>query len=251
MTDSQQIVRANNDPKFYFRFLLIGIALLAGSVWFLYDGMVTWPHHRERSLKYEEIKRKYAESEGKLDRDVRKQVREEYAEIAKQNGWPTKPPKPREPIEADEVHHPTYSEPEIIQQYIWSGAFALIGTAMLVNVWLARSRWIEADENTLTSSWGARIDFDKVLVINKRKWRDKGIAKIKYEQDGRQKTFVLDNYKFERYKTAEILYMLEAKAGVDKIVKGRPEAPSKDPAQADTPPADAATPPAEGDAADE
>jgi hypothetical protein len=90
-------------------------------------------------------------------------------------------------------------------------------------VWRSRGRWIEADETGLTSSWGQRFDYDQVLAVEKRIWRSKGIAKIKYEDGKRKRRFVLDNYKFKRRETDAILYELEGRIGPDKIVGGPPE----------------------------
>ena len=46
-----------------------------------------------------------------------------------------------------------------------------------LGVWRARGRWIESSDSGLTSSWGQSVDFDKIKSLDKRKWRNKGIAR--------------------------------------------------------------------------
>ena len=63
----------------------------------------------------------------------------------------------------------------------------------------ARGRWIEASDAGITSSWGESFQFDEVELVNKRKWRSKGIAKVTYVANNRRRSFVVDDYKFDRY----------------------------------------------------
>ena len=65
-------------------------------------------------------------------------------------------------------------------------------------------------------------------MLNKRKWRDKGIAKVTYRDGNRKRRFVIDDYKFHRHPTDAILYELEQKIGVDKITGGPPESPAEE-----------------------
>ena len=67
------------------------------------------------------------------------------------------------------------------------------------------------------------VELDRIVSIDKKQWKDKGIAKITYEDGGRNRRFVLDNYKFDRHPTTEILRQIEANVGPDKIVGGPPE----------------------------
>jgi hypothetical protein len=77
----------------------------------------------------------------------------------------------------------------------------------------------------LTSSWGQGFDCDEIVSIDKKRWRDKGIARINYEQGGRRRRFVVDDFKFARDATDAILYELEAQIELDRIIGGLPEPP--------------------------
>ncbi len=60
-------------------------------------------------------------------------------------------------------------------------------------------------------------------MLNKRRWRDKGIAKIFYRDSARKRRFVLDDLKFMRIPTDAILLELEQRIGIEKIAGGPPE----------------------------
>jgi hypothetical protein len=67
------------------------------------------------------------------------------------------------------------------------------------------------------------VAFDQVESLEKRQWRNKGIAKLRYNDGGKKRTFVIDDFKFKRETTDKILAELENRIGVDKITGGPPE----------------------------
>jgi len=209
-------IRAKSDPRFYLRFLLIGAVAIGFSLLCVYDGAIRYPKQREPALAYQELEERLKE-EGRLD-----QLSQEWIQVVKQHNensdsaqdnWPTDKPK-------DEV--------DIQLQYVMAGVTGTIGLWMLLVVWRARGRWIEASGAGLTSSWGQRVDYARIVSLDKRQWRKKGIAKINYEDGNRKRRLVLDDYKYNRQATDTILRDLEAKIGVDKIIGGPPEQPPDD-----------------------
>jgi hypothetical protein len=76
------------------------------------------------------------------------------------------------------------------------------------------------------------VKFDQVTALNKKKWQNKGIAKLLYEVDGRKNKIVLDDCNYDRDTTNAILRHVEAAIGHDKITNGKPEPPLKAPATA-------------------
>jgi len=199
MSSSSTTIRAEIDMRFYMRFLLIGAAALGFAGWSAYDGAVTYPAQRIRALEYDRLHQEHRTSE--------------WPQLAEEKGWPTAPPgEPK-------------TEADFNVQFIMAAACTLIGLWLLLVVWLARGRWIEADSSGISSSWGQSLQFDQVQALNKKQWRDKGIAKVKYTLGQRNKRFVLDAFKFDRNNTDTILRRLEERIGADKIVGGRPEPP--------------------------
>ena len=201
-TNTQKQLRANSDRSYYRKFLLLGIAALGFAIWSLVDGAITYPNQRVRALEYLRL-----EEENRLA---------EWEDIASKNGWSTE--NPGEPK----------TKGDIDTQYIMAVFSVIVGVCFLIKVWRSRGSWIEGSETGLDSSWGQSLEYNQVVKIDKKKWRNKGIAKIKYKQGKRNKKFVIDDFKFERYVTGRILFELESKSGTDKIVGGKPETLSQE-----------------------
>lgn len=181
----------------------MGIAAIGFALWSLYDGLIGYPHKQERALAFEELY-----SEGKAD---------QWEGLATERGWSAAIP--------DESKSEEDFKTSIVTQY------SMFLVAGLVGVWLisiplrARGRWIESTDDGITSSWGQSFRFDEVVNLEKRQWRSKGIAKVTYVQNGTKQRFVIDDYKFERYKTDEILYELEQRIDPEMITGGPPDPP--------------------------
>jgi len=190
-------VRASTDRSFYKRLILIGAAAFGFALWCLYDGTVKYPAQNVLVIEYERLN-----DEGRGN---------EWREFAREKGWPIKHPGELK------------DDADIIVQYVMAGMAATIGLGFFVPVLISRGKWIEVSESQLTSSWGQSFELDRVVSIDKKQWKDKGIAKITYKDGDRNRRFVLDNFKFDRHPTTEILRQIEANVGPDKIVGGPPE----------------------------
>ena len=191
--------RADVNMSFYMRFLLIGVVAVGYGLWAVYDGFVKYPQQRIRALKYQEL----AQTEN---------FESEWVEYARSQGWSLE--NPGEPK----------TQADIYFNYALAAICLPLGLWMIFRVIRARGRWIEADETTLRGSWGQQLVFDQITRLDKRKWKNKGIAKVHYEEDGRRRKFVIDDFKFRREPTGEILRTVEAAIGHDKIGGGPPEA---------------------------
>jgi hypothetical protein len=66
------------------------------------------------------------------------------------------------------------------------------------------------------------------VSVDKRRWRSKGIAKVTYSDNGRKRRFTVDDYKFDRHPTGQVLRDLEAKIDPALITGGPPEAAGDD-----------------------
>lgn len=195
-------IRAITDRRFYLRFLLIGVVTFAFALWALYDGTVAYPNQAIRANKYIELE----EAGGDEWKD-------EWKAYAREQGWPiANPGHPKGPG-------------DIIVQYIMAGGSGSVSLVLLVVVWRSRGRWIELDGARLTSSWGQSFGCEEIVSIDKKRWRDKGITRINYEQEGRKRRFVIDDFKFVREDSDTILYEVECQVDLDRIVGGPPEPP--------------------------
>jgi hypothetical protein len=196
-------LRADNDPKFSRRFLFMGIAAIGFALWCVYDGFVKYPREQERALKWEA--------------DFENRPTEEWIAFAEEQGWSTALPKKSKTEEEYKL--------SLVQQKVMAGVAGLIGLYLISIPLRARGRWIESTQDGITSSWGQSFKFDDVVNLEKRQWKSKGIAKVTYLEDGRKRRFVIDDYKFDRYKTDEILYELEQRIDPEKITGGPPDPP--------------------------
>jgi hypothetical protein len=190
-------IRANSDPKFYLRFLIIGLIVGGFSLYCVYDGAYGYPQQAIRAHKYEEF-----EKEKRL---------EEWPAFALERGWSTDPPgEPKTPVDFQ-------------LQFIMGGVTGALCLWFLLIVFRNRGRWIEASKSGITSSWGQQLNYADVVALDKKQWNKKGIAKVYYQEDGRRRRFVIDDFKFMRGPTGEILRALEARIDPNMITGGLPE----------------------------
>jgi hypothetical protein len=201
-------VTAKISASYLLRLGLIAMFCLGFALWFLYDGTITYPGQRERALKFQELK-----EEGRLA---------EWKKIATERGWSLDHP-------GDPKH-----EAEIYSQLVFAALMAVPGLVCAVFVFRARGRWIELDESGLRTSWGRRLEFGQITRLDKKKWKSKGIARIRYRQNGRNRQLVLDDCKYDADPTGTILREVESRLDGDQIVGGPPEPPlSEEPNEAD------------------
>lgn len=180
----------------------MGLGAIALALWFLYDGAITYPNQRERALAHDELM-----EQGRID---------DWPQYASERGWPTS--YPGEPK----------TEGDIIMQFFMAAMAGGVALLLLSIPLRARGRWIEASDSGVTSSWGQSFHYDRVLELNKRQWRSKGIAKVTYDDGGRKRRFVIDDYKFDRYPTDDILYEVEQHIDPALITGGPPEPPPEE-----------------------
>ena len=225
MSEQSSTIRADVQMKFYARFVILGIAALGMAGWFFKDGLVTWPHQTAVWDAYNELKPDSEHETGHGHGD-HGEGPAEHSDDFPQEAWEA---KIAEQGWADSV---VYQEGQARQpmgkhrtpfelktQIILGSIFLPVGLGFLLKVFMARGMWIETDGEQLTSSWGKGFRYEEVTQINKKKWKDKGLASIKHNGG----SFVVDDLKFERKATDAILYQLEQTVGIDKIVGGRPE----------------------------
>ncbi|MCA9238964.1 MAG: hypothetical protein KDA37_02140, partial [Planctomycetales bacterium] len=177
------------------------LGAMGACLWFLYDGAVGYPKKAEIWKAFEE-----------LDEETRG---EEWPKIAEEHGWPELAPN---------EHDYNKSPEDIFFQFLMAVPAGLASLWFFLLVVLARGSWIEANDAGVTSSWGKGFKWDHVTRLDKKKWRSKGIARVYSEGEGGKKTFVIDDFKFKREPTGQILRALEDRIPREMIVNGPSEA---------------------------
>jgi hypothetical protein len=206
-------IRAENEPRFWRKFLIMGLCALGFALWCLKDGVFSYPAHRIQG--FDEFKQDYKKL-FKTDHEKALTV-EEYEVVANHDDlleWAKY---------AEDRHIPR--TPDIWMQFIMAGVMSVAGLFLVSLPLRARGRWIEGGDEGVTSSWGETFRYDEVELVDKRRWRSKGIAKVTYVSGNRRRTFAIDDYKYERYKTDAIQYELEQRIDQGRITNGPPEPP--------------------------
>jgi len=165
--------------------LFIAIFLLAVGGWFFWDGKVGYPRSNERWVAQEQY-----EKDGRIG---------EWPAYAQSRGWSAEKP------------HKFYDADAVGLQITLSAVCAALGGIALAYWFVQKGRVLRSDEEAVYSPTGTRVPFGAITGLGKKKWDDKGLATVRYEIDGRKGQFVLDDYKFDRDPTHQILTEIEAR----------------------------------------
>ena len=214
-------IRAENDPRYSRRFLIMGICAIGFALYCLYDGVIGYPARRAQG--FEEFKSSDYKS---FFNDARRKAMslaefEVVADREKRPQWETF------------AHDRDIPRPTRCRHAIRHGD----GLRPRAAWCSSRFRSAPADDGSKRATpasprVGARPSIStRWNSSTNANWRKKGIAKITYVADNRRRTFVLDDYKFDRYPTDAILYELEQRIDVERITGGPPEPPPEAPAE--------------------
>jgi hypothetical protein len=207
MTDNSAQLRAEVNPKFKYKFLLIGLIALGVGLYHFIDPIFVYPKMRPASEAFEQLKEKLQGDDGELQR--------QWATMAKEKGWKEGFPK----------YTPGELTTNTLYSYFIGVLFTFVaGIPCLITFLRCLGQWIGVEGGSLVNAKGQKVAFDQITKIDKTKWEKKGIAKLTYGQDGKEDSFVIDDLKFDRHITDQIMELVEAKVGVDKIEGGLSEA---------------------------
>ncbi|MCC7204238.1 MAG: hypothetical protein IT441_04110 [Phycisphaeraceae bacterium] len=183
-------IKAKIRQGYLLRLLILTVACLAGSVWFLYDGYVAYPHQNQMLEAYLQIQKAYPDNA-----DL---VTEEWQRQAAENGWPIdfSGPAPGKAHSSNDILVQRALGFSLVPLAIW------IGLALLSHA----NRWVKIDNDALITSRGQRIDLSQIARLDKRRWQSKGIAVVQDRQDRR---IVLDDWKYDREPTSRIVEEIE------------------------------------------
>jgi len=203
-------LRATPETKFLLKYLVIGLGCLGFAVYSFYDGVFAYPARIPRAKAWEEL------SAQELDEP---ELVKQWKVIAKENGWKTKRPTSDESVAS--------IENLIIYQYVFMALGLGIGLPCLI--WYLRSRktWIESTEDSVRSSDGREVKLSQIQKFDKKKWEKKGIGVLHYTgTDGSSGKFIIDDLKYDRQTTDEIVLWIESNIPAEMIVNGPPESAS-------------------------
>lgn len=200
-------IRANSNSKFLRRFLLIAAVCFGYLLWASYDIVITSPKGMKKTNEYWVE----AEEDG-VKVWKQRHSGEEWTRILKENHWPVGAPK---------------TPPAAAGFLYFNCALAfvcLIGGGLATHKFLrANNTWIELEGDQFQTSWGEAFGVNEIQSIDKKRWERKGVAQIAYSSQGARNVFVLDDFKYMRDETDEILYQIEQQLSDEQIINGKRE----------------------------
>ena len=200
--------RAETEKFFWLKFLIIGLGTLGFGAYAGWDAIVEGPHRLEKAEVWEQI-----DHDESLDQDKKM---DQWRKVATENGWNPKHPKKEIKIKS-------------AKEFIWFN-YGLMGLCGLIAIpcllWCLKTKgtWIESTDNGLRNSAGQQLTLDQITKVDKAKWDKKGIAVVHYtNEQGAANTFVIDDLKYERATTDEIMAWIENNIDTKLVVNGRLE----------------------------
>ena len=204
----------------------VSLMLIAFGAWFFFDGLVGYPRANKR---YDKWKSFHLHLEEGKDKDQKAKLvwndlpdEAGWNAVADQNNW-----KRNEWREFLAEHHQTANPPEdaydsgkIYGQYAFGSLTAGVGLIILIYWATQIRRVLRTDDEAVYTPAGTRVPFGAITGVGKKKWDSKGIAKVRYELDGKSGEFVVDDYKFEAEPTRKILAEIE-----EKLLAQTPQTP--------------------------
>ena len=175
MTNEPEEIICRTTPWYKKRRLLMVAMLLGFSAYFFYDWKVGYPKQQQEYNAYwpvyQELSVKNKDDKGWLAK-------------AKDNGWP------ESPKEKDWNY-------KLREQFIWGVGTGLAGLGMLIAFMRNKDRVLRANATTLTTPEGVTIPFASVSRIDKRKWDNKALAYLWWQDGEVTKKAVIDDLVFD------------------------------------------------------
>lgn len=176
-------IRAAISSAYRRKLAIIGVFVTAFGLWAAYDAFIKYPPQLTQYTAWQQFKQ-----DGRL---------EEWPAHARQAGWPEDEP-------------PVRNKGHFYFNYAIFAVLTPVGLIYLGNALLSGKRWIEVDDTALRTYAGKEARLEKIIELNDRRWKSKGIALVIYEDDkGQRQRIVLDDFHYEMQPTRDIHAAIE------------------------------------------
>jgi hypothetical protein len=211
--DELMNLRAQPERIFLLKYLLIGLISCAFAAYSAYDGFFAYPAEIPRAAAWDKLQSEN-EADSSLDRT---DMIAQWKTMAKEKSWSAKQIRKDDTVAA--------IQNKIYWQYAFIGLGLTIGLPCVCWYLANRNSWIESTEDGLRSSSGTELTLDQIYKFDKKKWEKKGIGVIHFKGNlgGTEGTFIIDDLKYDRKITDEIVRWVESKIPEEMIVNGQSE----------------------------
>ena len=198
--------------------LAVALVLLAFSLPFFYDGAIGYERKNGRYREWKKFADAPSDAQWKQLARERGWDPEEWPAFVREHGLQNHPP---------EIPFP---RGKIIEQFVCA-ALALTFGGITLAYWAGqKGRVVRTDADAVHTPAGTRVPFSAITGVGKKKWDAKGLATVRYEIEGRKGEFVLDDYKYDRDPTHQILAEIEAHLPAPDQPEEHPPEQSENPA---------------------
>ena len=166
-------LKAPTRSGYRWRLGLIGLAMLGFGLYCVYDWQIGYPHKKHVYESYLQIKEQYPQT-----------YPTEWDRHATQRGWSNAVPSEK-------------TDQDIRTQLIMALITLPIGLYFTWKFIASLSRWIAMDDRGLSASGGKQVPFESIRGVDWSRWKTKGIAVVRYDDAGRERKLVLDDWKYE------------------------------------------------------
>ena len=165
-------LKAPTRSGYRWRLGLIGLAMLGFGLYCVYDWQIGYPHKKHVYESYLQIKEQYPQT-----------YPTQWDIYAREQGWSTK---------VDEK-----TDTDIRTQLIMALIVLPIGLYFTWKFIVSLNRWIAMDERGLSASGGKQVPYESIRGVDWSRWKTKGIAVVRYDDGGKERRLVLDDWKYE------------------------------------------------------
>lgn len=189
--------KASISKGYMWRLGIITVACLVFTSWFAHDGMVGYPAEREMQQKYADAVKESQDDPEALAR---------WHQWACENDWKSQ-------CEGKTPRRP-WTDSDIQTQFIYGSV--TLAVALFFGFGFVRSvgRWVATDEEAIFNNHGQRASWGSITSLDKSRWKNKGIAVVHYSDQGHDRRITLDDWKFEREATTQMLEEVESHTGL-------------------------------------
>lgn len=176
-------VNASISKEWRRRMLVLFVMIFGIAAWFLLDGYVIWPDENERYKAYAELRDRLIES-GEISDEESHEMRIAWQKYAREADISAKIPKER-------------TDAAIREQLVIGWTLTIISLTFAAWVAWNHTRRVRTEGDTVIGASGQRVEIDSIIGMDRKKWKNKGIAYAIYIENGKEKRLCLDEHKFK------------------------------------------------------